>query len=174
VTGATRLAALLALGLSAACAPGNADAERAVRAYDAALAAAYRANDPAGLASVATAREVRKVTALVDLKRAGGLVLESTLESLEVLAVAAPSRERMEVSARERWRYFDRPAGGGPPPGPGFLVVVDLDYVLVREGGAWKVDEVRGRRTEYLEPKGYAPHQAGHGARDGGATTRSP
>jgi hypothetical protein len=174
VTGAPRLAALLALGLAAACAADKGEAERAVRAYDAALAAAYRANDPAGLAPVATAREVRKVTALVDLKRAGGLVLESTLESLEVLAVTASSRERMEVSARERWRYFDRPAAGGPPPGPTFLVVVDLDYVVVREQGAWKVDEVRGRKTEYLEPKGYAPHQAGHGAQEGGATTRAP
>lgn len=165
-------AALLALGLGA-CASDRPEAERAVRAYAAALVASYRANDAAALAPVATARELRKVTALVDLKRAGGLVLESELEALEILSVTRPAGDRMDVRARERWRYHDRHLQQGAAQGPTFVAVIELEYHFVREGGAWKMDEARASRTEYLEPKGYAPHQVGHGAREGGAASPS-
>jgi hypothetical protein len=162
---------LVALAALAACGGDRADAERAVRAYDAALIAAYRGGDPAPLAPVATAREVQKVTALLDLKRAGGLVLESALEMLEVGAVERPERDRLRVRTRERWRYFDRRAAGGQA-GETLVALVELDYDLVREEGAWKVAATRGRSTEYLEPKGYRPH---HGAaREAGGRSPSP
>jgi len=150
-----------AVAVLAACSSDRSEAERAVRAYDEALVAAYRANDPALVAPRVTARELRKVTALIDLKRSNGIVLESTLESLEVESASRPAPDRLQVSTRERWRYFDRPLAPGSPTGQVFVAVMALDYQLVREGGAWKVDELRGRSTEYLEPKGWKPH---HGA----------
>jgi len=158
-----------ALALAAACSSDRSEAEGAVRAYDEALVAAYRANDPAPLARRATAREARKLAALIDLKKANGIVLESALEALEVESASRPAPDRLRVSTRERWRYFDRPLAPGSPPGQLFVAVMALDYVLVREGGDWKVDEVRGRSTEYLEPKGWKPH---HGASAGPASGR--
>jgi len=150
-----------ALALAAGCASDRAEAERAVRAYGEALAAAYRANDPAPAAPRVTARQLRKLTALIDLKRSNGIVLESALESLEVESASHPAPDRLQVFTRERWRYFDRPLAPGSPAGQVFVAVMALDYELVREGREWKVDELRGRSTEYLEPKGWKPHHGG-------------
>lgn len=164
------VALALAPALLAGCSRELAWADRtrgkdAVRRYLDASRAAYLANDPALLAPVATERELRKVIALIDLKRANGLVLDGTVESLEVQRVTRTEDGKLQVATRERWRYFDRPAAGGGPSGQVFVAVMELDYDLVLEGGAWKVAEVRGRSTEYLEPKGYQPHRGtSHGS----------
>jgi len=150
--------------VAAGCGSARREAEEAVRAYDEALVAAFRASDPRGLAHRVTDRELRKATTLIDLKNGSGLVLESALESLEVLEASRPAPDRLLASTRERWRYFDRPLDPAASPGPTVVAVMDLDYELVREAGAWKVDRVRGKSTQYLEPKGFKPHQ---GAEDG-------
>lgn len=153
----------------------RARAKQAVQAYLDASRAAYLANNPALLAPAATVREVNKVTALIDLKRGNGLVLDGTVESLELQRVSRPEDDKLLVATRERWRYFDRPASGKGPNGQVFVAVMELDYDLVREGGVWKVAEVRGRSTEYLEPKGYQPHRAAsHGAGEGKEKAAAP
>jgi hypothetical protein len=149
-------AAALALAACLACASGRGEAEAAVRAYDEALAAAYRAGDVSLLAGAASAREQRKVAALVALKTAAGLVLESDLLRLEVTGAERAEGE-MVVTARERWRYFDRPVAPGKPAGPTFLVDMTLRYHFVREAGGWKMDRGETIASEVLEPAPPAP-----------------
>jgi hypothetical protein len=160
----SRRGALLAAALAAAAAAGSAgcggdrrEAERLARGYVAALAAAYRQNDPAPVAPLVGARHLGKVSTLIDLKRTARLVLESEAESLEVTAVERPAPDRLVVRTRERWRYQDRPLDPGANPGPRHVVVLALEYAFVREGGAWKLDEAKALSSEVLEPKGGAP-----------------
>ena len=138
----TRRILLVALA-AAACARPERDAAAAVRRYDDALVRAYRRADAAGLAEVATADEVRRVTALIDLKSAARLVLESEIAAFQVdRAAADPSGTAIAVETTERWRYFDRHLVPGEPPGPTFESDMKMRYDLVREGGAWKVRSV--------------------------------
>ena len=172
---ARRLAAawLLATGVAAA-ACGKArlgrEAEAAVRAYDAAVVVAYRTNDPRGLERVAGPGEVRKLSALIDLKRAARLALESELEELELLGVESLGPDRMLARTRERWRYWDRPLRPGMAAGPIFVADMWLTWELGREEGAWKVLEGRTERSTYLEPKGFRPGASG----GTGADARTP
>jgi len=150
------LAAALAVPAAAAltgCRGDGPEAEALARGYVAALAAAYRQNDPAPLAPLVGARHLKKVSALIDLKRAARLVLESETESLEVTAVERPDPTRLLVRTRERWRYQDRPLDPGASPGPRYVVVLALEYAFVREDGAWKLDEARAISSDTLEPK---------------------
>lgn len=144
-----------ALALLAGCSSAPREAERAIRAYNEAAIAAYKLHDASRLAPVSTERQQRKVAQLIDFKVMGKLVLESTLESLELLAASEPGPGRLAASTRERWRYFDRPLEPGAAAGQVFVVVMELDYELARDGGAWKVDAIRARKSDYLEPKGY-------------------
>ena len=155
-------ALLLALSL-AACARSEREAERAVREYDDALARAYRESDASGMTRFATAREAGRVRVLVDVKSAAGLVLESTLESLEVGRVdVAAGGSAATVDTRERWRYFDRHLRPGEGPGPTFVADMSMRYDLVREGERLKVRDVTTLASAYVGP---APAGAGgHGA----------
>jgi len=146
----------------------NEEGERAVRAYCAALVVAYRTSDAGAVLPVATEREWRKIRTLIDLKQAGGVVLESELESLDVTAVEHPVPGIMTVSAAERWRYFDRPVELGTQPGTEFVVEMELRYSFVDQDGVWKMDQATTSRHEYIEPKGYRPTEhRGHGADPG-------
>ena len=135
-----------------------------MRAYDEAIVAAYRANDAAKLSGLVTARELRKVSAIIDVKRSAGVALESTLEELAVTGVERPGPDAMVVLSRERWRYFDRPVEPGRPPGQVFVMAAVLRYEFVRIDGEWKMDQARTLGSEYLEPKGWSPRHAPHGA----------
>jgi hypothetical protein len=152
--GRGRLAALAVAAALAApgCSPGRREAERAVRAYDDAVILAYRTRDGSRLGEVATERERRKVVALVDLKAASRLVLESELQSLEVTEVAAPAPGRMTVRTRERWRYRDRPLDPGREPGTVFVAEMAMEYGLARSAGAWVVDETRTLSNVFVDP----------------------
>lgn len=133
------------------------EGERAVQAYCDAVIIAYRTSDASAVQPVTTEREWRKIFTLIDVKRAGGWVLESELESLAVTAVEQPSPGFMKVAATERWRYFDRPMELGVPPGAEFVAEMDLMYSFVNEDGVWKMDQATTHRHEYIEPKGYQP-----------------
>lgn len=153
-------AALVVGSVAAGCGDAlHAEGERAVRSYCEALVIAYRTSDAGAVRSKTTEREWSKLFTLIDLKRAAGLVLESELESLSVTAVEQSSPDVLTVAATERWRYFDRPVELGRPPGPEFVVEMDLVYSFVREGGAWKMDQATTRRHEYIEPQGYRPDE---------------
>ena len=145
------------------------DAEAAVRTYDEAITVAYRTNDPRGLDQVAGAAEVRRLIALIDLKRNANLALESRLEDFQVLGVEAASDAGAIVRTRERWRYWDRPLKPGMPAGSVFVADMWMTWTLGREGGRLKVLEGRTERSEYIEPKGFRP---GSGAREHGPGSR--
>jgi hypothetical protein len=141
-----------------------------VRAYDEALAEAYRMSDASRLSRVAGEGEVERVRVLIDLKRSSALVLESRIESLTVTDVRAVGPDGVVVRTRERWRYHDRPTRPGRPPGPVFVAEMEMEWELIRVRGAWKVEKGRTLSSTYLEPKGFAPgrsqahgHEVGEG-----------
>lgn len=175
-------AAALLLGL-AACGR-HVEATALVRGYDDAVVEAYRTNDASGVKAVATPEEWRRVFALVDLKKAGGLVLESRLELLEVSKEERPNPRSLVVETHERWRYWDRAIVPGKPAGTVFVSDMKMRYTFTRDADAapLKVHDVRTLSNEFLEPKGYqlpqvhSEHGAdhdGHGAR-GGARAAAP
>lgn len=130
------------------------EGERAVKSYCDAVIIAYRTSDASAVRPVTTEREWRKIFTLIDVKRTGGWVLESELETLVVTSVEQPSPGFMTVATTERWRYFDRPTELGVPPGAEFVVEMDLTYSFVDENGVWKMDQATTHRHEYIEPKG--------------------
>lgn len=135
------IAAALAL---AACARPEREVERAVRAYDEALVVAYRTGDASRMGEVAAEDEARRVAMLVDIKASAQLVLEATIEALEVTRVEAGARpDAAAAETRERWRYFDRHLRPGEAPGPTIVSEMTMRYDLVREGGRWKVSAVK-------------------------------
>ena len=167
-------ATAVALALAAAGCEGPRQrwaAERAVRAYDEALADAYRMSDASRLKDVAGEKEVGRVQVLIDLKRSSDLVLESRVESLAVTDVRAVGPDGLVVKTRERWRYHDRPTRPGQPPGPVFVVEMEMEWELVRVRGTWRVEKGRTLSSTYLEPKGFVPgesHGRGRESGDGG------
>jgi hypothetical protein len=139
-------------------------AERAVRAYDEALAEAYRMSDASRLSQVAGEGEVGRVQVLIDLKLSSALVLESRIESLTVTDVRAAGPDGLVVRTRERWRYHDRPTRPGRPPGPVFVAEMEMEWDLARVRGTWRVEKGRTLSSTYLEPKGFVPGKSeGHG-----------
>lgn len=157
-------AALAVLSLPGCGSGLKREAAGAVRAYNAALVEAYRHSDPKRLEPAATAEELRKVWALIDLKRGAGLVLECTLESMEVTSAATAADGALIVETRERWRYFDRALNPGTSPGTVFVADMRIRYRFLREGDAWKMDRGETLACEYLEPKGFDPRSTAHPA----------
>ena len=161
----TLIAAVALTASVAACRDGaDAEVERAVRDYDEALVQAFRAGDARTVRAFALEKEANRVVVLVDLKRSNGIVLESTLERLEVTGTSRTGPGGRTVETVERWRYFDRPLAPGRPPGTVFVAEMRMRYELAREEDRWKVESVRTLSSEYLEPKGFvrgAPHGAG-------------
>ena len=152
------LAVVLVGAITSGCGDDrHAEGERAVQAYCDAVIIAYRTSDASAVLPVATESEWRKIFTLIDVKRAGGLVLESELESLTVTSVDQPNPRFMTVVATERWRYFDRPIELGRPPATEFVVEMEIEYSFVDQDGVWKMDEATTRRHEYIEPKGFRP-----------------
>jgi hypothetical protein len=146
---------ILAVAALLACAPGDRDrreAERAVRAYDAALVRAFRTSDLDGMRATATPAEAGRVRVLVDLKIADRLVLESTLERLDVLSASKAGADAFTVRTAERWRYFDRPLDPGRRAGGVVLAEMRMEYDVAREGGSWLVAKVRTLSNQRLDP----------------------
>ncbi len=163
------LPAAVALVVLAGCGRWTAtrEAEAAVRAYNEAIVVAYRTNDPRGLEDVAGPEELRKLIALIDLKRNANLALESRLEEFEVLAVETSGTDAATVRTRERWRYWDRALKPAMPAGQVFVADMWMSWTLGREAGRMKVLGGKTERSEYIEPKGFRPGggggEPGHG-----------
>lgn len=169
------LFALALLAALAGCAETRAkrQAESLVRAYDEALASAYRQTDVTPVKDLVTAKELKKLIALIDLKASNRIVLESTLERLEVTAARPEGPDRLVVESQERWRYYDRPLAPGKPPGIVYVADMVMRYEFVREGGHWKMDQGKTLTCTYLEPKGFklGNSSAGISGMAGGAET---
>lgn len=144
----TLIALVLAQG---ACDANRRDGEAAVRAYNDALIEAYRTADPAGLEAVAGPDECRRIQVLIDLKESNRIVLESTLESLEVISVEPAESGGLQVETQERWRYRDRPKDPGRPPGDELVAETGLRYDLAFRDGRLKVVEAETLFHRFLE-----------------------
>lgn len=172
-SGVPRGAAACMLGaVLLACGGTRGAAEQAVRAYNDELVGAYRSSDASRMKSVAVRKEADRVLVLIDLKRASKLVLESALESSEVVAVVVTGENAATVETRERWRYHDRPLDPGSTPQPVSVAQMRMRYTVVREGAVWKVAEVGTLSNEFLEPRGHA-QDARAGASGQGAPASS-
>ena len=79
---------------------------------------------------------------LVRIKGERRVVLESALESFEVVRIEAPARGAAVVDARERWRYVERPLDPGAAAGPPVVSAMTMRYHLGPEGGRLKVRQV--------------------------------
>lgn len=142
----------------AGCSGPCTDAEKLVRKYNEASINAYRTGDFTPLSAIADEKESGKIRVLVDIKRSGGLVLESQLQSLEVTSCAQADPDSMTVETRERWRYHDRSLKPGVPPGKEFVADMSLRYTIRKVAGVWKVGKVKALSTKYIEPaQGPAP-----------------
>ena len=163
---AARLA-LAAAGLAAAlgtgCRRSGAGAE-SVRAYCDALATSFRSRDASAVVPFASEAEARRVAALVRLKTAGGLVLESELERFAVEGEERTGPDSIRVRTRERWRYHDRAVRPGVAPGRTFVAEMVMAYDVGRVAGAWKVVKAVTISNEFIEPRGFAPIAWHHGA----------
>lgn len=161
-----RVALAICCAALVGCNADKREAEGLVRSYNEAAIIAYRTGNLEGLKKVATQQEWGRVVVLVELKTAAGLVLESELQALEITAVQRPHDGLLEVSTRERWRYWDRPRKPGAPAGTVFVAQMTLTYDFVREEGGWKMSSARTLTNEYLEPAGFKlrPHDLDAGS----------
>jgi hypothetical protein len=156
VTGRQPRLLLVAVLVLSACQGEERAVVEAVRAYDAAVIRAYRDNDASAMRGLAAQEELNRLTVLVDLKRAGQLTLMSELQRFEARKVEL-GPEAATVTTEERWRYFDRPDDPKLPNGDVFVADMVLEYSLVKNGTAWKVQKAMTVSSNYLEPKGYRP-----------------
>jgi hypothetical protein len=118
------------------------DSLKIVRSYNDAIIMAHRTGDTTKLADVAGEREARLVGVLVTTKRGVGLVLEATLERLDVLSARRTGPDSRLIEATEHWRYYDRPLQPGRSPGQIIQAVMKVQYECERSGNAWKVMKV--------------------------------
>jgi hypothetical protein len=142
--------------------------ETLVRRYNEESIRAYHLNDPSRMPEVAAKRESERLIVLVDLKASNRLVLEATLERLQITSTQVTGGNEAVVDTEERWRYFDRPVTPGKQPAPTVVAEMKMRYQCVKEGRAWKVAEVTTLQNEILEPKGYRPQQRAEQAADAG------
>ncbi|MHB0968491.1 MAG: hypothetical protein ACYC7A_08895 [Thermoanaerobaculia bacterium] len=155
----------------AACNRETAAIRKAVPAYNDALISAFRTGDLEGIRRTAGAEEAKKIEALVDLKRAGGFVLESELTSFAIDAIDRVGPDGANVRTSETWRYHDRALTPGTPPGTKFVARMTMQYSMERRDGHWYVTQVRTLTNEFLEPRGYrAPAAVEEGKNAHGAS----
>jgi hypothetical protein len=148
----------------AACDRSTSELSRLVRDYDEALILAFRTGDLASLRRNANEEEVNKVAALVDLKRAAGLVLEAEILSLDIESIEHIGPEGAVVHTTETWKYHDRAVAPGTAPGETFVSTMSMQYSMERHDGEWRVTQVRTVTNEFLEPKGFKLDKRAHGA----------
>jgi hypothetical protein len=143
-------AALIFAGI--AC-TGNDEALKIVRAYNDAVIMAYRTGDTGRLPAVAGEREARVIGVLIATKRSAGLVLESSLEHLDVVRFDKTSPGAALVETRERWRYYDRPLKPGGAAGQIIQAEMKVQYTCERTGSVWRVMNVKVLDNAFLDRK---------------------
>ena len=146
------IAALFALA-GTACSKAD-DPLRIVRTYNEAVILAYRTGDISKLGDVAGEREARIVSVLITTKRGAGLVLEATLESVEVRHFERTGPDSLLIETAEKWRYYDRPLKPGSAPGQVIEAVMKVQYESERTGSIWKVTKVKVLENTFLDQKG--------------------
>jgi hypothetical protein len=130
------------------------DAVKIVRAYNDAVIMSHRTGDTSKLPDVAGEREARLVGVLVTTKRNVGLVLEATLERLDVLSARRTGPDSQLIETREQWRYYDRPLKPGSSPGQIIESAIKVQYECERTENAWKVMKVKVLEHTFPDQKG--------------------
>jgi hypothetical protein len=146
------MAALFALA-GIACSRAD-DPLRIVRTYNEAVILAYRTGDISKLSDSAGEREARLIDVLVTTKRGAGLVLEATLERIEVERSEKTGPDSMLIDTAEKWRYYDRPLKPGSSPGQIIEAAMKVQYECERTGTVWKVMKVKVLENSFLDQKG--------------------
>jgi hypothetical protein len=126
------------------------DPLRIVQTYNNAVILAHRTGDISKLGDVAGEREARIVGVLVTTKRGAGLVLEATLERIEVLRVERSGSDSQIIETSEQWRYYDRPLKPGKSPGQIIEAAMKLQYECARTDNIWKVMKVNVLENKFL------------------------
>ncbi len=142
------------LSLAAFACTRSDDPLRIVRAYNNAVIVAHQTGDISKLGDVAGEQEARIVGVLVNTKRGAGLVLEATLERIEVLRSDKTGSNSMIIETNEQWRYYDRPLKPGSNPGQVIEAAMKLQYECERTGNVWKVMKVRVLENNFLNQNG--------------------
>ncbi len=131
------------LSLAAFACTRSDDPLRIVRNYNDAVILAHRTGDISKLGDVAGEREARVVGVLVNTKRGAGLVLEATLERIEVLRSQKSGPDSQIIETSEQWRYYDRPLKPGSSPGQVIEADMKVQYECERTDKIWKVVKVK-------------------------------
>jgi hypothetical protein len=129
------------------------DPLKIVRAYNDAVILAHRTGDTGRLAEVAGEREAGLVSVLVMTKRGAGLVMEATLERLQVLDSRKTVPGSLIIETSEQWRYYDRPLKPGSSPGQTIEAAMKVQYECERTGTAWKVMKVKVLENTFTDQK---------------------
>ncbi len=130
------------------------DPLKIVRAYNDAVILAHRTGDISKLGDVAGEREARIVGVLVTTKRGAGLVLEATLERIEVLRAEKTDHASRLIETNEQWRYYDRPLKPGSSPGQIIEAAMRVQYECERAENSWKVMKVNVLENKFKNQNG--------------------
>jgi hypothetical protein len=130
------------------------DPLKIVRAYNDAVILAYRTGDTSKLPNVAGEREAQVIGVLIATKRGAGLVLESTLERVEVVRAEKTGPHAQLIETKEQWKYYDRPLKPGGKPGQTIQAAMKLQYECERVKNVWKVMKVKALEYIILDQKG--------------------
>ena len=142
------------LSLTAFACTRSDDPLRIVRAYNDAVILAHQTGDISKLGDVAGEREARVVGVLVNTKRGAGLVLEATLERIEVQSSARTGPDSLLIDTTEKWRYYDRPLKPGSSPGQTIEAAMKVQYECERRVSIWKVMKVKVLENTFLSRQG--------------------
>lgn len=114
--------------------------------YNARNVEAFRAGDARLTEETTGLEEGKKLLGLIGVRMDQGTVLDAQLLSFDVTGVVR-ERDRVQVTARERWRWVVRRVGTGQPLGAASDDAYVMRYTLGREQERWVV-----LKTEHAEP----------------------
>jgi hypothetical protein len=140
------IAAVVLLALAAGCGPSadrraadQAEVEKLLSAYAAALTEAYRTGDPAGMAEVATGREIERVRARIQELDQEGRALVATLREQRLVELDFHRATGATAVAFETWDLRVVTAGTDQVVAESLAQQNRIVYSLSRDQGRWWV-----------------------------------
>jgi len=142
----SHLFAAAALALFACGRGGQAEAEQAVRTYQARLIEAYRTSDASLVDPLVSEKQGLKLVGLIGVKQDAGVALDAKILDLQFTRVAREG-DRWVVETRERWYYVDRKLKSGQPVGQDSSDSYTMRYAFSSQEGRLILEDL-----EFLEP----------------------
>jgi len=140
------IAVLALLALAAGCGPSaerraadRAEIEGLLSAYAVALTEAYRSGDPAGMAEIATGREIERVRARIQELSQEGRELAATLREQRLVDLDFHRATGATAVAFETWDLRVLTAGTDQVVAESISQQNRIVYSLSRDGGRWWV-----------------------------------